>query len=103
MNIVDKIKFSPEKPGILRIHKGAHINLIAIGLLKKQMLKKHQTAIPTLLTVLSGNLEFRIENKKMRLTEFDTIQIPANTEHEVEGLAEKNVFCSQYLQCLLYP
>ncbi|WP_222931416.1 hypothetical protein, partial [Xanthovirga aplysinae] len=81
-----------ERPAILPIRKSEKINLIAIGLLKDQILKKHKAAIPTLLTVLKGSIEFRIENDKIRLLQFDTYQIPVNIEHEVEGKEERNVF-----------
>jgi quercetin dioxygenase-like cupin family protein len=60
--------------------------------LKNQLLKKHKANIPSLLTVLIGSFEFRIDGKEILLEQFDTFQIPVNIEHEVEGLGERNVF-----------
>ncbi|RLD20839.1 MAG: hypothetical protein DRI69_05545 [Bacteroidetes bacterium] len=92
MNILKAIVFNLEKPAVLSVRKTDTINLFAVGLLKNQLLKKHKASIPSLLTVLTGSFEFRIDNKNIRLAQFDTLQIPVNEEHEVEGLDERNVF-----------
>ena len=92
MNIFKNIEFTSEKPAVLAVRKTDKINLIAVGLLKNQLLKKHKASIPSLLTVLKGSFEFRIENDKIKLNQFDTYQIPVNIEHEVEGLDNKNIF-----------
>lgn len=92
MNILEQIILNPEKPSVLPIRKSESINLIAIGLQQNQLLKKHKTAIPTLLTVLKGSIEFRISNSEIRLQQFDTYQIPVDIEHEVIGIENKNIF-----------
>ena len=92
MNIAENISFNADKPAILSVLKTESVNLFAVGLLKNQMLKKHNTVIPSLLTVLKGSLEFRIGNDKIIFRQFDTYAIPLNIEHEVEGVDEENVF-----------
>ncbi|MBT8195657.1 MAG: hypothetical protein KJO64_04475 [Bacteroidia bacterium] len=92
MNIIEEIKLDPDKPNILSIQKTNKINLMAVGLLQNQMLKKHKTQIPTLLTVLKGAITFYINNESMHLGAFDTLQIPVNTEHEAKGMESENVF-----------
>ena len=92
MNILNTIAFNPEKPAVLSIRKSETINLFSVGLLKNQLLKKHKASIPSLLTVLTGSFEFRIDGDKILLNQFDTFQIPVDVEHEVEGLEERNIF-----------
>ena len=92
MNILETINFTVDKPAILAIRKTDNINVIAVGLLQNQLLKKHKTSIPTLLLVLKGEVEFRIEDKVIVLKQHETYQIPENIEHEVEGLAMENCF-----------
>ncbi len=92
MNILKTIAFKPEKPTVLSIRKTETINLFAVGLLRNQLLKKHKASIPSLLTVLTGSFEFRIDGEKILLKQFDTFQIPVDVEHEVEGLDDQNVF-----------
>jgi len=92
MNIIENIPFSSEKPAVLSVRKTDKINIIAIGLLEKQVLKKHKTSIPSLLVVLQGKILFRIDNETIVLNQFETYQIPVNVEHEAEGVDEKNCF-----------
>ena len=92
MNIEKEIKFNPDKPSVLSVLKTDSLNLLAVGLLKDQILKKHKTQIPTLLTVLKGFIPFHINNKKTIFNFSDTYQIPVNTEHEVRGIRPENIF-----------
>lgn len=92
MNILEKIPFSSDKPAVLSVRKTEKINIIAIGLLEKQVLKKHKTSIPSLLVVLKGAILFRIKNETIVLKQFETYQIPIHIEHEAEGVDKKNCF-----------
>lgn len=91
-NIASNIEWHEERPAIFKIHHTDKINFFAVGLLKSQLLKKHSTKVPTLLTVLKGSIEFYINDDKLILNQFDTYQIPVTIEHEVLGLEEENIF-----------
>jgi len=92
MNIEQELKFDPEKPATHMIKRSEKINVIAVGLLKDQLLQKHKTLLPTFLTVVKGEIEFHINNEKLELNTLDTFQIPVDVLHEVLGLDEKNIF-----------
>ena len=92
MNIAEQIEFSSNKPAVASILKSGKLNIIAIGLIEGQELKKHQTGSSTLLTLVKGKLEFRIEGEMGSLSQYDTFQIPINTEHLVIGLDLENIF-----------
>ena len=92
MNIAEALNFNTEKPTTYSVLKTEKLNVIAVGLVKNQILRKHKTLIPTFLTVLKGSISFHINNEVKTLNQFDTYQIPVNTEHEVGGIAEENIF-----------
>ncbi len=92
MNIYSEIKFNPLKPATLSISNSAILNIFAVGLVKGQVLAKHKTSVPALLTVLKGEILFHINSMDLKFSEMDTYQIPVNEEHEVIGIAQENVF-----------
>ncbi|WP_296704260.1 hypothetical protein [Algoriphagus sp.] len=92
MNILKNIKLSEERPGVLQVYKTDKLNLFAIALCKDQMLKKHHTNVPTMLTMLKGKIEFEIQGKTFVFGEFDIYEIPVTIEHEVRGLEAENIF-----------
>jgi quercetin dioxygenase-like cupin family protein len=54
MVITEALQLSDEKPAVLQIKNTEKSNVIAIGLKKDQVLKKHLSPIPALLVVLKG-------------------------------------------------
>ncbi|SFA99086.1 cupin domain-containing protein [Algoriphagus aquimarinus] len=92
MNILENLAFGNERPSVCPIQRTDKINYFAIGLLHNQILKKHTANVPSLLTVLKGELEFFINGETLHLKEFDTYDIPVMIEHEVKGVKEKNIF-----------
>lgn len=86
------LQFNEDKPSVVPILKTDKLNVFAIGLLKDQLLKKHKTPLLTILVVLKGEIEFRINNEKIRLQHLDTYSIPVNIEHEVIGIGSENIF-----------
>lgn len=88
MNIFESLQLSDEKPSVLRIRDNEKINVIAIGLKKDQVLKKHVTPFPALLVVLKGRISFDMEGSKTEIPTSGTFDIPANVPHEVTGLEE---------------
>ncbi len=92
MNIEKNLIFNDLKPAILSLRKTEKINIFSVGLKQNQILVKHKTASPTLLTVLKGEILFRIQGEDIRLLSLDTFEIPVNVEHEVMGVTEENIF-----------
>lgn len=88
MNIKEALKMSDEKPTVLLVKNTDKSNVIAIGLKKNQVLKKHITPIPALLVVLEGLISFEMEGKTTEIPVLGTIDIPVNTPHEVTGIQE---------------
>ena len=92
MNIAKEIKFTADKPFVLSVRKTEKLNIMAVGLLKGQVLTKHKTQLPTTLIVLRGTILFRVNVEEIRLAAFDVYQIPIDIDHEVIGVDEENIF-----------
>jgi len=91
MNILNDIQFQEEKPAVLPIKNSDKQQIIAIGLKKNQVLKKHVSATPALIVVLKGQILFEMEGNATELTEMETFDIPPTVPHEVSGI-EESVF-----------
>lgn len=92
MNILEQITFDPTKPAVVSILKNDRLNYLAIGLLAGQLLKKHQTHVPTLLTVIKGEVVFLVGQDRIPLKQYDIYEIPVSVEHAVQGVQEENIF-----------
>ncbi len=88
MNIHGQITYSDEKPAVVSIRNNEKINIIAIGLKKGRVLKKHVTKIPATLIVLKGTINFEINGENHVLQPLETFDIPVDVEHEVTGVEE---------------
>lgn len=91
MNILETLQLTDEKPAVLRIKNSDRSQVIAIGLKKDQVLKKHLTTIPALLVLLKGKIAFEMEGNISELSTHHTFNIPINILHEVTAL-EESVF-----------
>jgi len=92
MNIFDTLQFNPSKPSIFIVRKSETIKMFCVGLLKDQILAKHQAKVPSMLIVLKGKIKFSISGEDIVMPQSQTFQIPLNTDHEVTGLSEQNIF-----------
>jgi len=88
MNIKENLKLNDERPAVVQIKNTDKSNVIAIGLKKDQVLKRHITPIPALLVVLEGLISFEMEGKTTEIPALGTIEIPVNAPHEVTGIQE---------------
>lgn len=91
MHILDELQFSDEKPAVLQVKNTDALQVIAIGLKKNQVLKRHVTTIPAMLLVLKGKIAFEIEGDVITIDTFNTYDIPPNVPHEVTA-TEESVF-----------
>ena len=67
------------------IHKGNNFKVLAIGFKREMKLKDHQAHVPSKLTVISGSVTYKQQEKETELHKFDEIEIPLNTIHSVEA------------------
>lgn len=95
MNIVEELKLNSEKPQVLVVKKTDKTKTFAVGLVEKQVLKKHITSVPALLMVLKGEISFDMNDEILILKEYDSFEIPVNVPHEVVGNEDENIFVIQ--------
>lgn len=88
MNIIENLHFQDDRPATLLVRSTDKLQIIAIGLKKGQVLKKHVSATPTTLVVLKGVISFEMEETTSEFSEHDTLEIPPGVPHEVTGLEE---------------
>lgn len=88
MDLIQAIQYNDEKPATLQLSNSTHQQVIAIGLKKGQVLKKHVTTQPALLVVLKGSIEFKTEATTSKVAALHTHTIVAHEPHEVLGLEE---------------
>lgn len=92
MNILEMLQFNPSKPSILLVRKSETVKMFCVGLLKDQVLTKHQAKVSSLLVVLKGEIQFSIGGDNILMSQSQTYEIPVNTEHEVKGCTNENIF-----------
>jgi quercetin dioxygenase-like cupin family protein len=88
MIITEALHLTDEKPAVLQIKNTERSQVIAIGLMKGQVLKKHISSIPALLVVLKGSVIFDMNGEQTTLAIYSTFEIPVNVSHEVTGVEE---------------
>ncbi|WP_242920169.1 hypothetical protein [Pontibacter liquoris] len=91
MNIIKELHLQDDRPATLPVRNSDKVQVIAIGLKKGQVLKKHMSATPAMLVVLKGKIAFEMEGTTTEVAEHNTFDIPATVPHEVTGL-EESVF-----------
>lgn len=92
MNIFQNLELNSENPAVLSIKKTEKSQMIAIGLGKGAILKKHKTGVPTNLVVVQGSIEFLINGETLFFQAGDVYEIPVEVPHEVVGLEQENIF-----------
>ena len=85
MDILESLSFNSGKPGTLTVRNSNKQLIIAIGLTKGQVLKKHISATPAMIVVLKGAILFEMKGTTTAIREFQTFDIPATVPHEVRG------------------
>lgn len=90
MNIKEELQWNDEKPAVLPVRRTENRNIIAFGLKKDQVLKKHKTSLVTTLIVLQGRIQFVIEEGGaiQELRALDVFEVPCDIYHKVIALEE---------------
>jgi quercetin dioxygenase-like cupin family protein len=86
-SIQNKVVFKKESKSV-NVLFSEGFKAVGIGLLKGQLLEKHNTPTPAFLFVHEGKVEFRISGEKLQLKSGDFVKIPKVEEHEVEALED---------------
>lgn len=92
MNFLKELQLNTEKPAVLSLKKTERSQMIAIGLGKGAVLKKHKTGVSTNLIVMKGSIDFIINDETLNFTEGEVYEIPIDVEHEVVGIDDENIF-----------
>ncbi len=77
------------------IHKGDNFKVLAIGFKSGMKLKDHQANLPSRLTVISGKVVYRQQEKETELQKFDEMDIPVNITHSVEAMEDSICLLTQ--------
>lgn len=88
MNILENLHLQDEKPATLMVRSTDKLQIMAIGLKKGQLLKRHVSTTPTTLIMLKGVISYEMEGNTTELSAHDTFEIPPNVPHEVTGVEE---------------
>jgi quercetin dioxygenase-like cupin family protein len=86
-SIQNKVVFKKESKSV-NVLFSEGFKAVGIGLLKGQLLEKHNTPTPAFLFVHEGKVEFRISGEKLLLSAGDFVKIPKVEEHEIEALED---------------
>jgi len=86
-SIQSKVVFKKESKSV-NVLFSEGFKAVGIGLLKGQLLEKHNTPTPAFLFVHEGKVEFRISGEKLQLQSGDYVKIPKVEEHEVEAIED---------------
>ena len=70
------------------LHKSDNFKVLMIGFNKGMILKDHRAHIPSKLTVLSGSVVYRENDREVRLAQYEEIEIPIEITHSVEALED---------------
>jgi phage shock protein E len=92
MNIYKNSVTRSHAPSITPLQKTLRIAQFVVGLEKMQLLPKHQTSQPASLIVLEGTIVFKTLKSEVHLERGDFYVIPMNTDHEVLGADDHNIF-----------
>jgi quercetin dioxygenase-like cupin family protein len=91
MDIKENLPFHDDKPATLVLSQSDKHQTIAIGLRKGQVLKKHMSATPAMIVVLTGGISVELEGVTKVIKELNTLQVPPALPHEVTGM-EDSIF-----------
>ncbi|MDO1448209.1 hypothetical protein Q0590_18185 [Rhodocytophaga aerolata] len=84
-----------EHPVALALHKGKDFRALIIGMKKGMVLKEHKASVPSKLTVLSGQVTYAEAKRQVKLSQYETLDIPVEVFHEVEALQDSLCLLTQ--------
>ena len=93
-DIIEQLK-SSEHPVAKALHSGEHFRVLVMGFKPGMKLKEHQAHLPSKLTVLSGEVVYRENEKEVFLKQYDETNIPVNVTHSVEALEDSLCLLTQ--------
>ncbi len=85
--IKEKLKTS-DNPVAKSLHHGTDFNVLFIGFKQGMVLKEHKAHIQSKLTVLEGVVNYKEENRVVKLMQYDEVDIPVEITHSVEAIED---------------
>ncbi|MBS1492075.1 MAG: hypothetical protein JST55_01110 [Bacteroidetes bacterium] len=92
--IMEQLKTSLH-PVAKALHSGEHFRVLAMGFKAGMKLKDHQAHLPSKLTVLSGEVIYRENEREVKLEQYDEVDIPVNSTHSVEAMQDSLCLLTQ--------
>ena len=83
-NFTEFLPFNNDQKAIKVLFQ-SNAKVIGLAFKEKQVLERHTTNTPAFLFVISGSIDFLIDNKTYTLKDSDFLEIPAMVEHEVRA------------------
>lgn len=77
------------------LQKGENYRILAIGFRKDMVLSDHKASMPSVLTVLTGRVDYRIGDHSVILDQYDQTPIPADVTHAVVALEDSLCLLTQ--------
>ncbi len=92
--IKEELKTS-NHPVAKSLHHGTGFKVLIMGFKKGMIVKEHKAHIPSKLTVLEGAVIYSEENRKVKLMQYDEVEIPIEITHTVEALVDSLCILTQ--------
>ncbi len=82
-NFNESINFEENKPAIKMILDSDSTKEIRIAMKKGQLMKEHKTAFPIVVHLLSGAIDFEVNNEKHQLQAGAILSLESNVPHSL--------------------
>jgi quercetin dioxygenase-like cupin family protein len=90
-NIYNDLIFEDHKPLIKVLFETSFTKEIIIAMKKGTVMKEHKTSFPIVVEVVSGVINFRVENKVLLLNKGSLIALEAHMPYDLKGLEDSVV------------
>ncbi len=90
-NFNNEMNFNDKNPAIKMILDSDSSKEIRILMKKGQIMKEHKTAFPIVVHLISGNIDFEVENTKHNLEAGAILSLDSNVPHSLSAKKESVV------------
>jgi quercetin dioxygenase-like cupin family protein len=77
------------------IHHGTGFKVLALGFKRGMKMKEHVAHLPSRLTILSGQIIYRENEKELTLNIWEETEIPVNVVHSLEATEDSLCLLTQ--------
>src|SRR5690606_35005223 len=90
-SIYDSSAFNENRPAIKVLFETSFTKEIRIALKQRQEMKEHKTAVPIVIRIVEGSIDFGLPAQRVRLEKGDLIALDENIPHDLLALEESIV------------